>query len=160
LFTTRRIPARRIREEDECPVCGHELPPKGPNGEEDARVDHVDSCIQRYSAPSAGTSSHPAIPPTASVSDTGSSGTVVHALTNPEPVQADEATSTAPVRPRGVGGKRMLVYRASEKDYLGEDGEPQECVICFEEFELGDELGRLECLCKFHRVSQVVLSTL
>lgn len=47
----------------------------------------------------------------------------------------------------------MLVYRAKEKDCVGTGGEPQECVICFEEFEEGDEMGRLECLCKFHRVS-------
>ncbi len=48
----------------------------------------------------------------------------------------------------------MLVYHASEKDCVGEDGGgAQECVICFEEFAVGDEMGRLECLCKFHRVS-------
>ena len=57
----------------------------------------------------------------------------------------------------GTGPRRrargMLVYHASEKDCIGEDGdEPQECVICFEEFSVGDEMGRLECLCKFHKV--------
>ena len=47
----------------------------------------------------------------------------------------------------------MVVYHASEKDCVGEDGEgEQECVICFEEFAVGDEMGRLECLCKFHKV--------
>lgn len=154
LFPSRRVPARRIREEDECPVCGHELPPKGPEGEEDARIAHVDACIQRYSAPSAGASSNTAVPLTAPTTDTTSSGVMVHAPANEPPAQVEEAASTAPPRPRGVGGNRMLVYRASEKDYIGDDGEPQECVICFEEFEPGDELGRLECLCKFHRVGQ------
>jgi hypothetical protein len=48
----------------------------------------------------------------------------------------------------------MLVFHASEKDCVVEDGEgAQECVICFEEFAVGDEMGRMECLCKFHRVS-------
>ena len=48
----------------------------------------------------------------------------------------------------------MFVYQASEKDCVGQDGEGvQECVICFEDFAVGDEMGRLECLCKFHRVS-------
>ena len=48
----------------------------------------------------------------------------------------------------------MFVYQASEKDCVGQDGEGiQECVICFEEFAVGDEMGRLECLCKFHKVS-------
>ena len=52
----------------------------------------------------------------------------------------------------------MLLYNASEKDCVGQDGEGlQECVICFEEFEVGDEMGRLECLCKFHRVRVQVL---
>ena len=47
----------------------------------------------------------------------------------------------------------MVVYHASEKDCMGGSGEAQECVICFEEFAVGDEMGRLECLCKFHKVS-------
>lgn len=46
----------------------------------------------------------------------------------------------------------MVVYHASEKDCVGEEGGAQECVICFEEFAVGVEMGRLECLCKFHKV--------
>ena len=52
-------------------------------------------------------------------------------------------------RRRVVG---MFKYLATEKDCIGEGGEPAECVICFEEFEQGVEMGRLECLCKFHKV--------
>lgn len=144
---------RQILEEDECSVCGHELPPKGLNGEEDARIKHVDQCIQRYSAPSTSTASATAGLTTTPAADISSSGSIVHAPAAPPPSQTELATTSAPPRLRGVGGNRMLVYRASEKDYIGDDGEPQECVICFEEFEPGDELGRLECLCKFHRVS-------
>ena len=52
----------------------------------------------------------------------------------------------------------MFVYHASEKDCVGQDGDGvQECVICFEEFAVGDEMGRLVCLCKFHRVSLQLL---
>lgn len=48
----------------------------------------------------------------------------------------------------------MFLYHASEKDCVGQDGGGvQECVICFEEFAVGDEMGRLVCLCKFHKVS-------
>jgi hypothetical protein len=47
----------------------------------------------------------------------------------------------------------MLVYKATEKDCIGEDGTEIECIICLEEFEVGDEMSRLECLCKFHKVS-------
>ncbi len=46
---------------------------------------------------------------------------------------------------------RMLPFTASEKDCVGEDGTAQECSICFVEYEVGDQLARLECLCKFHR---------
>lgn len=46
----------------------------------------------------------------------------------------------------------MFKYLATEKDCIAEGGEPAECVICFEEFEQGVEMGRLECLCKFHKV--------
>lgn len=28
-----------------------------------------------------------------------------------------------------------------------------ECVICFEEFEIGGEIARLECLCRYHKVN-------
>ena len=68
------------------------------------------------------------------------------------------AAGTSPVGPgAGSSARRrttgMVVYQASEKDCVGENGGPQECVICFEEFEPGVGMGRLECLCKFHKVS-------
>ncbi|PCH06244.1 Zinc finger, FYVE-related [Penicillium occitanis (nom. inval.)] len=46
---------------------------------------------------------------------------------------------------------RMLSFTATEKDCLSEDSTPQECTICMEEYEVGDKLARLECLCKFHK---------
>jgi Ring finger domain len=46
---------------------------------------------------------------------------------------------------------RMLPFTASEKDCVGEDGAAQECSICFVEYDVGDQLARLECLCKFHK---------
>lgn len=45
----------------------------------------------------------------------------------------------------------MATYAATEKDCTNADGEATECVICLEEFEVGDELGMLECFCKFHK---------
>ena len=51
----------------------------------------------------------------------------------------------------------MVVYHATEKDCVGENGDGEaECLICFEEFTVGDEMGRLECLCKFHKVSLAI----
>lgn len=44
----------------------------------------------------------------------------------------------------------LFPYVATEKDCLDEDGEQAECVICFEEFEAGDQMARLVCLCRFH----------
>ncbi|EGE01680.1 FYVE zinc finger protein [Trichophyton equinum CBS 127.97] len=46
---------------------------------------------------------------------------------------------------------RMLTFVATEKDCLGTDGVQSECSICMEEYEVGTELARLECLCKFHK---------
>ncbi|EFQ99781.1 FYVE zinc finger protein [Nannizzia gypsea CBS 118893] len=46
---------------------------------------------------------------------------------------------------------RMLTFLATEKDCLGTDGILHECSICMEEYEVGAELARLECLCKFHK---------
>ena len=46
---------------------------------------------------------------------------------------------------------RMLPFTATEKDCVVEDGGAQECTICMEEYEVGDQLVRLECLCKFHQ---------
>jgi len=45
----------------------------------------------------------------------------------------------------------MLSFVASEKDCVGEDGNLQECSICMVEYEVGEQLARLECLCKFHK---------
>lgn len=46
---------------------------------------------------------------------------------------------------------RMVAFTATEKDCLGHDSGAQECTICMEEYEVGQPLVRLECLCKFHK---------
>lgn len=50
----------------------------------------------------------------------------------------------------------MVVWRAAEKDCWAitdeKKQEKAECVICFEEFEEGDLIARLECLCRYHKV--------
>ena len=45
----------------------------------------------------------------------------------------------------------MLPFTATEKDCVAQDGNVQECSICMVEYNVGDELARLECLCKFHK---------
>ncbi|KAJ6104068.1 hypothetical protein N7523_010388 [Penicillium sp. IBT 18751x] len=46
---------------------------------------------------------------------------------------------------------RMVTFIATEKDCLSGSSEPAECSICMEDYEVGQDLVRLECLCKFHR---------
>lgn len=99
-----RPPPRQIPEEDECPVCGLELPP-GPAD----RETHISSCITSHTPSS--------------------------------------------LRPRAASHRpSMAIYRATEKDCINAEGDAQECIICFEEFQPGDEMGRMECWCKFHRL--------
>lgn len=119
-----RRPRREIAEEDECPVCGTELPPG-----ESSRENHIQACVlSRFSTSSGSHTSNIPRPPPGS-----------ETLSNPLPLP--------PYRPRG-----MAVFHATEKDCIAEeDGQAPECQICLEEFEAGEELGRMECLCKFHR---------
>ncbi|TKA58725.1 hypothetical protein B0A49_12412 [Cryomyces minteri] len=168
-------PRRQIKEEDECPVCGNELPPKGPNGSDTDREAHVERCIRTHFSSSArrspppgpstttptNTPPHPSTAISAAIAATAATpadaGALSTSLPAPSPSTSSSITpSHVPPqgqRPRASSHRqnRMLVYRATEKDCLAEDGTPAECVICFEEFEVGDEMGRLECLCKFHR---------
>ncbi|PSN64956.1 hypothetical protein BS50DRAFT_601498 [Corynespora cassiicola Philippines] len=131
-------PRRQIAEEDECPVCGNELPPKGPNGEDSERVQHVDECVQLHSA-----SPRPAAP-------TNQTSTSL-------PSQRTRGMSTAGNGEGASTGNRLIYaargmvdYIATEKDCFDEDGDQAECIICFEEFEQGDRMSRLACWCKFH----------
>ena len=144
-----------MREEDECPVCHQALPPKGPDGSEAGREAHVASCIATHFSSSGPRSSHP--PASAA---TATSVATPSQAAGPRPISTghrdsagspDISHSSNQQRLRTPG---MFFYHASEKDCVGQDGEGvQECVICLEEFAVGDEMGRLVCLCKFHRVS-------
>lgn len=173
------VPRRQIAEEDECPVCGEELPPKGPDGSTLAREQHVQDCIgSHFGAPVSSPLTAPNTATSAAIN--ASAATPADAQSQQPPAITSSSslpisrtrgmsnaqqTSSSPSSGHGPAGAgepsrtrrattstRMLVYDATEKDCIGKDGEPQECVICFEEFEQGDRMGRLFCLCKFHRV--------
>ncbi|KAK5122651.1 hypothetical protein LTR85_003914 [Meristemomyces frigidus] len=139
-------PKRQVREEDECPVCGTELPPG-----EQLREAHIQQCISdRFSSSVPSNRRPPPAPitdglPTTSRTISTDAHPTASGSTPPAPAPTNRPRTTS-YRPRG-----MALYRATEKDCTTEDGEPQECVICFEEFQPGDEMGRMECLCKFHR---------
>ncbi|QDS70215.1 hypothetical protein FKW77_006958 [Venturia effusa] len=142
-------PRRQVAEEDECPICGSELPPKGPNGDETAREGHISDCVRSHeyvpTPPPQVTSNPLESAPNASSSAPSASSSSLPANS------LSSVSGSGHLRQRRMTGGRMLVYHATEKDCVGEDQEPTECVICFEEFDEGDEMGRLECLCKFHR---------
>ena len=141
------VPRPMLREEDECPICHSALPPKGSDGSETAREGHVTACIESHFSSSTPSSSHP--PPAAATAASIAANAAA-------PLQAGARSVPMPRR-RTTG---MVVYHASEKDCIGEGGEEaQECVICFEEFAVGVEMGRLECLCKFHKVRELRLFT-
>lgn len=157
---TRPLPQPQLREEDECPICHQALPSRGPDGSENAREAHVQSCIESHFSSSGPRVSHP--PPSAApgIVPAAAEITTQSHSSNIRPVPiairptvgSNELASSSLQQRRRVAG--MLVYQASEKDCVGENGEDgQECVICFEEFAVGDEMGRLECLCKFHKVN-------
>ena len=145
----RALPQPQLREEDECPICHCALPRKGADGSETAREAHVAACIESHFSSSTPRTSHPppALATAAAVSASAASLSQAGATSS----AAGSGLASGVVPRRRARG--MVVYHASEKDCVGEDGEGgQECVICFEEFAVGDEMGRLECLCKFHKV--------
>jgi hypothetical protein len=90
----------------------------------------------------------------------------VEASVNPTPPPAEGGVERMRPGRRYTGGGRMVVWKATEKDTWaassedeGEKGgggevekEKAECVICFEEFEVGEMIARLECLCRYHKV--------
>ena len=159
MYMPRPAPRPQLREEDECPVCHQALPPKGPDGSEVEREAHVEACIANHFTSSAPRSSHPPASAATAAAVVASAATP-HQAAGSRSVftghrnsagSSDMPSSSFYQRMRTPG---MFVYQASEKDCVGQDGEGvQECVICFEDFAVGDEMGRLECLCKFHRVS-------
>lgn len=123
-------PRPQIAEEDECPVCHRELPPRTLPNFEALREAHITSCItshSRYGGPSTTPRSH------------GDGGD------DDDPDALPAASSLLPPPPPRRTG--MFPYVATEKDCV----DSAECSICLEEFEVGVAMARLECLCRFHR---------
>ncbi|KAK0731678.1 hypothetical protein B0H67DRAFT_565529 [Lasiosphaeris hirsuta] len=117
-------PPPQIAEEDECPVCHRELPPRSLPNFEALREAHITICITSHSTYSGG------VPSTST--DPNGSGT-------------GNGPPLPPMPPRRTG---MFPYTATEKDCV----DSAECTICLEEFEVGVAMARLECLCRFHRM--------
>lgn len=137
-------PRRQIAEEDECPICGGELPAKTPDDDDAARSQHIEECIALHSSSPAPnvTATRPQAQTSASLPTTRTRG--MSSAGNGEGASSSHRHSHAT---RG-----MFPYTATEKDCVDEDGEDAECIICFEEFQPGDKMARLVCWCKFHEV--------
>ncbi|KAH0543551.1 hypothetical protein FGG08_002112 [Glutinoglossum americanum] len=136
-----------LREEDYCPICQAVLPPPSPEGSEEARETHIENCIQVSFY-----GNHRSTPVTTvaqqHLSTAGSASSGSQAPTS----TPTSSTGGGSARPRRGTVGRMVTFPATEKDCVGEDGEGiAECVICFEDIEVGVEMARLECLCKFHK---------
>ncbi|EKV11607.1 hypothetical protein PDIG_17700 [Penicillium digitatum PHI26] len=69
----------------------------------------------------------------------------------PTPPSRTSSVQLGPPLPHLPPATHMLQFVATEKDCLGEDGQAAECTICMEDYEVGQILARLECLCKFHK---------
>ncbi|KAJ5935802.1 hypothetical protein N7466_005349 [Penicillium verhagenii] len=109
-------------EQDLCPICGRRFPAISNDRPLEEREAHTRQCIENYGAPAA---AQPAS----------------SARRGPEPRSLPPPPSAS----------RMIEFTATEKDCIGEDGGPAECTICMVDYEGGDLLVRLECLCKFHK---------
>lgn len=131
-------PRRQIAEEDECPICGNELPPKGPNDDETPRTEHIEECIALHS------SSPKPVPLTQQTSASLPSQRT-RGMSN-----AGEGASSSNRLSHAARG--MFPFIATEKDCIDAEGNEEECIICFEEYEAGDRMARLVCWCKFHEV--------
>jgi hypothetical protein len=163
--TPRLRPVRRqIAEEDECWVCHNELPSRDLPDFQAIRDRHVQACLDtaiaalsispnRSSTPIPAQQS-PARSTTPSQAGPSTSPALAQVSNTPEGRAAAREQAHAAVvlghnRPasgaRLVGGP-ILPYKASEKDLV----EDAECTICLEDFEVGQDMARLQCLCRFH----------
>ncbi|KAH7364334.1 FYVE zinc finger-domain-containing protein [Rhexocercosporidium sp. MPI-PUGE-AT-0058] len=168
--SSRPSPAPRpvIKEEDECWICHKELPSRNLPDWENLRAEHVNNCLSlAMQGTSTSTTPSPSTgPPPITVPSTQSSSTAqaessrhprVTSTIAPPIANTPEArtaarerahaavvlasSSTSPIRRTGV-----FPYKATEKDCIDD----AECTICLEEFEVGEDMGRLECFCRFH----------
>lgn len=161
---------RPIREDDQCWVCFHELPSRNLPNFQDLRDAHVRNCLEnatRRSSPAPNNASRtpPTAPQTARQTSTNYTNvdprqapTTVAAPSTPESrmqarerqhaaiVYGQQQSSTSASSSSASPMSRVIPYIASEKDGIDD----AECMVCLEDFEVGQEMGRLECFCRFH----------
>ena len=119
---------QRIPEADLCWICHRRLPLSSLPNAEDLRAAHVNQCIINASLGTAGTA-----PPAQNAQN--SPGSAANANASPS------ANTYTAYRASG-----LFQYTATEKDCVDE----AECTICFDNYEVGQDMARLECFCRFH----------
>ena len=148
-------PPQQYDDADLCPVCHHLLPSQTHDhaGVEALRESHIKECIE---AAMRGSSSSPPIltTPQRSAPSTSLPSSALHPSVASSSMPAS-ASSQAQTQTLGLGRASpsglprrtgIFPYKATEKDCV----DSAECTICFEEFEVGVDMGRLECFCRFH----------
>ncbi len=133
---------QQVAEEDECPICGEELPPKGDGNDETERIQHVEECIALHSA-------SPAPGLLAQQTSTSLPNPRARGMSNPDRGNGEGSSNYNRMSHAARG---MFPYIATEKDCTDDEGREAECIICLEDFEAGDKMARLVCWCKFHEV--------
>ncbi|KAF2727773.1 hypothetical protein EJ04DRAFT_529176 [Polyplosphaeria fusca] len=152
-----RSRTRVVAEEDECPICLHELPPKGSDGNTNAREAHIMDCWREHEAnkstPAAPRTNWPHAVPIPTPTLNSHAHTLDQLTRGPSPASAPAAEPSAgPSNRESLSRYRMFTYTGTEKDCVDDEGNAIECVICLEDFGAGDKLARLMCFCKFHEV--------
>ena len=94
------------------------------------REKHVDSCFKEQASIISGRGRH---------EHSFSEGSLIASPATEEP--AGPSSRRAPRRVYG-----LFPFVATEKDCIDD----AECAICFEDFEPGAKMARLECFCRFH----------
>jgi len=159
-------PRRQIPEADECWVCHNELPSRDLPDFQTLREAHTEACLaaalQGVSLPPTPTPASNPPPPSPSTSTPTSQDHLLgHASSSSAlPLSTPEARTAAREQAhaaivmgthhstpaRRLNGGTIFPYKASEKDLI----QDAECSICFEEYVVGQDMGRLECFCRFH----------
>lgn len=165
----RTMQRRPIREDDQCWVCFHELPSRNLPDFQDLRDAHVRNCLENATRRNSPAATRTPIAPTAPPAPRQppplpyTNIDLRQATTSTEPstpesrmqarerqhaaiVYGQQASTSASSSSSASPMSRVIPYLASEKDGIDD----AECMVCLEDFEVGQEMGRLECFCRFH----------
>jgi len=122
-------PQPQLSDVDVCWVCLRALPSSSVPDSEKLRAAHVSRCIENASRTAQGTA--------------GSSANTSN-VNAADPTNIPSAYSEHFVLAHRLTG--LFPYKATEKDCVDD----AECTICLENYAIGEDMARLECLCRFH----------